>query len=78
MLLQWESPYRGLYINIAQWCNQPYLFSNLSYREMCDKDNQRKGGNSATKRYNDFFIERHPEIANKYFDLHFKKEVQEY
>lgn len=71
-----ESPHRGIYINIAQWCNQPSLFSKLSYREMCDKDNERKGGNSATKRYNDAFKEQHPEIANKYFNLHFKDNVE--
>lgn len=71
-----ESPHRGIYINIAQWCNQPSLFSKLSYQEMCDKDNERKGGNSATKRYNDEFRRQYPEIANKYFDLHFKDIVE--
>ena len=67
-----DSPYRGVYINIASWCNQPSLFSNMSYREWCDKDNERKGGNSATKRYNDNFEENCPEIASKYFDLNLK------
>lgn len=64
-----RSPYRGVYINIAQWCNQPNLFAKFSYREMCERDNERKGGKSATMRYNDDFEMRYPEIAEKYFDL---------
>ena len=67
-----ESPYRGMYINIAQWCNQPSLFSQMSYREMCEKDNERKGGNSATIRYNNQFEKENPEISKKYFDLNIK------
>lgn len=52
-----ESKYKGIYINIATWCNQPSLFFNHSYSEFCDKDNKRKGGESATKRYNDLFLQ---------------------
>ena len=70
-----DSPHRGIYINVAQWCNQPSLFAKHSYKELCDKDNERKGGNSATKRYNDKFIEEYLDIAKKYFDLSLKSEV---
>lgn len=68
-----ESPYRGIYINVAQWCNQPSLFANHTYRELCEKDNIRKGGKSATKRYNDIFEKDCPEVAKKYFDLNIRK-----
>lgn len=64
-----ESPYRGMYINIAQWCNQPQFYSKISYRGMCEKDNERKGGNSATIRYNNHFEQENPEIAKRFFDL---------
>ena len=37
-----ESPYRGLYINFASWCNQPAFFKKMSFREFCIK----KGINS--------------------------------
>lgn len=70
-----ESPYRGMYINIAQWCNQPRFFSQMSYKEMCDKDNERKGGNSATKKYNDIFINDNLDISEKYFNLKLKEIV---
>ena len=49
-----QSPLRGTYINMAFWCNQPNLFYNLSYKQVCKKDDIRKsGGNgtSATWRY---------------------------
>lgn len=71
-----ESPYRGIYINIAQWCNQPQFFAKMSYRQMCEKDNERKGGNSATIRYNNEFEKENPEIANTYFDLNLKDIIQ--
>ena len=64
-----ESPYRGIYINVAQWCNQPQFFSKMSYREMCEKDDERKGGNSATIRYNNYLEENEKEISEKYFNL---------
>lgn len=71
-----DSPYSGIYVNIAFWCNQPSLFHFYSYEEICDKDNERKGGNSATKRYNDLFVSKHPEIAKKYFSLKYSDEVE--
>lgn len=64
-----ESPYRGMYINLCLWCNQPSLFSNFTYRELCEKDNDRKGGNSATKRYNEAYIVDNEDVAEKYFDV---------
>ena len=62
-----KSPYRGIYINVAQWGNQPSMFSNHSYWELCLKDNERKGGESATQRYNEVFIKDHPDIAERFF-----------
>jgi hypothetical protein len=67
-----ESPYRGMYVNLASWSNQPSFFKKKSYREWCDTDNERKGGNSATKRYNDYFVSKYPEIASEYFDMKFE------
>lgn len=29
------SPYRGMYISIASWCNQPGLFRKMSFTEYC-------------------------------------------
>jgi len=42
-----ESPYRGTYINLARWCNQPSIFKKKSYREFCEAN----GVRSSTMRY---------------------------
>jgi hypothetical protein len=73
-----ESPYRGIYINIASWCNQPNIFKKMSYQERCDKENERYGGSTATKRYNDYFRQQCPEIADQYFDMKFNKNSEGY
>lgn len=45
-----ESPYRGLYITIARWCNQPNLVKKLSLREFVELDGVNKL-DWASKRY---------------------------
>lgn len=59
-----KSPYRGMYINLARWCNQPSFFKKKSFREFCEVN----GETSACYGYMRQFEERHPEIASKYFD----------
>jgi len=66
-----NSPYYGMYINIASWGNQPHLFKKMSFREWCIADDKRKGGNSATIRYLEQFEKDNPHIAKEYFDLKF-------
>lgn len=63
-----ESPYRGMYINLARWCNQPSLFKKKSFREFCLAN----GDNSATVKYMSEFEINYPIIANTYFDLKFE------
>ena len=38
-----ESPYRGMYITLARWCNQPGIFKNKTFAEFCSmqKDSER-------------------------------------
>ena len=66
-----DSPYYGVYVNIASWANQPHLFKKMSFREWCIADDKRKGGNSATIRYLEQFEKENPEISKEYFDLKF-------
>ena len=66
-----ESPLYGTYVNIACWCNQPSIFSNLSYKQFCEKDDLRKSngkGLSATWRYYKELIDICPDIE-KYMDI---------
>lgn len=48
------SPYRGMYINIASWCNQPSLFRKMSFTEFCKN---RGMGNEKYKVYKNRFEE---------------------
>lgn len=57
------SPYRGIYIAVAGWCNQPGLFKSMSFREFCIRKSK------ATERYLSVFENDYPEIAKKYFDM---------
>ena len=57
------SPYRGIYIAVASWCNQPQFVKNMSFREFCN----RKG--KAPTRYLEEFERDYPEIAYTYFDM---------
>ena len=61
------SPYRGMYIAIAGWCNQPSLFKKKTLREFAQTDLER--GFKSTMRYLKMFEEKYPEIARKYYDM---------
>lgn len=60
------SPYRGIYINVARWANQPSFYKKKSFYEYCTMD-AHKG--KATEKYLIEFMEKYPEIANEYFYL---------
>lgn len=63
-----ESPYRGLYITIARWCNQPNFFKKKTLHEFAEAN----GTKSACYRYVRDFEERFPEVAF-YLDFRFQK-----
>lgn len=63
------SPYRGTYINLARWCNQPSFFKKKSYREFCLAN----GENSSTVRYMNEFEKDHPDIAKLYYDMKYEE-----
>lgn len=60
-----NSKYRGTYINLARWCNQPSFFKKKSYREYCLAN----GEHSSTVRYMREFEHDWPEIAKRYYDI---------
>ena len=63
-----ESPYRGVYISIARWCNQPSFFKKKSLREFADLN----GKSSACYKYLSDFEEKFPEVAY-FYDLKFER-----
>lgn len=72
-----NSEYKGMYITIARWCNQPSFFKKKSFRNFCES-NQNPDSDfvCASIRYMKDFESKHPEIAKKYFDLWFEDVVR--
>ena len=66
-----NSPYRGMYINLAGWSNQPHLFKKMSFREYSKKKGGllTNGDKGSAWRYMKEFEKKHPEIAKEYFDM---------
>ena len=61
-----ESPYRGMYITIARWCNQPNFFKKQTFREFIATN----GENSAAAKYAREFEATCPECS-AFFDMRF-------
>lgn len=73
-----NSPFKGTYINLARWCNQPNFYMKKSYREFCQANKDRtKTKICSTMIYLQELEEVHPGIANEYFDMRFE-ELKEY
>ena len=66
-----ESPYRGTYINLAAWCNQPNAFKKKSYREFVKYQQSRHQKECSEMRYLKQTERDIPELAEKYFDMKF-------
>lgn len=63
------SPYRGMYIAIASWCNQPSMFKKKTLREFGYA--KLETGNRSVLKYLRAFEGKHPEIARKYYDMRY-------
>lgn len=61
-----ESPYRGMYVNLTRWCNQPSFFKKKSFREFCEAN----GGESVCFKYMNEFEKLYPEIR-EFYDMKF-------
>jgi hypothetical protein len=71
-----DSPYKGMFVQLARWCNQPGLFKKMSFRQFVER-NQREIKtdriSNSMKVMRDF-ENRFPDIANRYFDLRFAEQ----
>ena len=63
-----DSPYRGMYITLARWCNQPSFVKKKSFRQYAEIAN---GQGGAAERYMLEFEQKHPELAKRWFDVRF-------
>lgn len=72
-----NSKYRGMYIQIARWCNQPQFYKKMSFREFCERNqfyHPNKDTYCSAYRAMVEFENDYPEIAQKYFDLKYMYE----
>lgn len=65
-------PYRGMYITLSRWCNQPAQFKKKSLYEF----SLSQGEDSAAFRYYHEFVQKHPEFAG-YLNMKYE-EVRQY
>lgn len=74
-----NSLYKGLFIQIARWCNMPQFLKKMSFRDFCEANQTYHKTEdtlcSSMIALNDF-EDKFPDIAKKYFDMRFDE--QEY
>jgi len=58
---------RGMYINLARWCNQPAIFKKMSFREFSYSGPE----HYATFRYSKEFEIKYPSIAKMFYDIRY-------
>lgn len=70
-----NSPFAGMYITLARWCNQPSFFKKESLKEYVYITDGigREDKQYASKRYIEDFQRQYPEIAKEYYDLKYEK-----
>lgn len=66
-----ESPYRGMYITCARWCNQPSLFKKKSIRDFVAIDQKDSAKECSSSKYIKKVEHDIPDLATRYFDLQF-------
>ncbi len=71
-----NSPYKGMFIQIARWCNQPQFLKKLSFRQYCLQCQiyHKSDTLSASMRAMTEFEDKFPDIAKKYFDMEYQKQ----
>lgn len=69
-----ESKYRGMYVALARWANQPSIYKKMSFRYFCEANQALKktGKHCSTYAAMLEFEKDYPEIAAQYFDLRFE------
>ena len=69
-----DSRYRGMYITLARWANQPSMIKKMSFRQYCEANQLRiktVDHLAAPMQALIMFERENPEIAARYFDLRF-------
>lgn len=66
------SPYRGVYVAVARWCNQVSFFKKRSFKEYVETDQKYYKNKCASTKALELIEKDFPDIAKKYFDIKFE------
>lgn len=71
-----ESPYRGVYVSLARWCNQPAIFKKMSFKEFCERNQEYAKTEKlcSSIRALNLLKKDDPETYNKYVNLKYSEE----
>lgn len=73
-----ESPYRGTYINLARWCNQPSIFKKMSYRDFYEESARYSHKDDcSTVKYAEKFKNENKSVAEAYYDIRYATSLNE-
>lgn len=69
-----ESKYRGMYVALARWGNQPSIYKKMSFRYFCEANQalRKTEGHCSSYKAMLEFEKEYPEIAARYFDLRYE------
>ena len=73
-----KSDYRGIYVQLGRWCNQPAIFKMMSFEEFCIR-NQHYANSSkdcAAVRALKLLKRDAPDVYNRYAKLRFREEIR--
>lgn len=70
-----NSQFRGMYTQMARWCNQPNIFKKMSFREFCVRNQKyhKSDTKCAAVRVLESFENKYPDIAKKFFNMKYEK-----
>lgn len=79
--MPWKrSKYKGMYITMARWCNQPGFFKKKSFRQYCEANQalvKTEGFICSSMRALINFEKEYPSISEEFFDLRFDEQTYE-
>ncbi len=70
-----RSEYANMYVTMARWCNQPNFYKKMSFRQFCEANQacvKTEGKICSSMMALQYFEDRYPEEAAKYFDMRFE------
>lgn len=69
-----NSPYRGMYVTIARWANQPNIIKKMSFRQFCEGTQalMKTDAMCSAMRAMSEFEKKFPEISKLYFDMKYE------